>query len=368
MNNLQARSGYTLPVFACAAAVAALRCLLSNESASEVEIDLIEPPEIAKILIEQVARINNSSALAITYSDPGDNLDITRNTPLWALVSFNDSPTTNKQIVIEAGEGVGKLVDFGDRAAIYSYAHNLFNVNLKKYLLNLEKIKITVILPEGRRLAERTSNAAFGVVEGLALLGTTGISQPVSVASQLAVYQQELEEKASKFDRLVFCVGENGLDLAQKLGIEKQRLIKIANWIGPMLVAAGFCNIKEILLFGYHGKLIKLAGGIFHTHHHLADGRLEILTAHCINLGLDYEIAKQVFRCQTTDVALELLRVFDEKNKTNWVEKIYGAIAATIDSKAQKYIHIHSEKNVLVSSVLFDRRRKIIVRSNDQDS
>ena len=30
-------------------------------------------------------------------------------------------------------------------------------------------------------------------------------------------------------------------------------------------------------------ETIKLAGGIFHTHHHLADGRLEVLVA----LGLD---------------------------------------------------------------------------------
>ena len=32
-----------------------------------------------------------------------------------------------------------------------------------------------------------------------------------------------------------------------------------------------------MILFGYHGKLIKLAGGIFHTHNHLADARIEIL-------------------------------------------------------------------------------------------
>jgi len=30
-------------------------------------------------------------------------------------------------------------------------------------------------------------------------------------------------------------------------------------------VEAGIQGVKAILLFGYHGKLIKLAGGIFHT-------------------------------------------------------------------------------------------------------
>jgi len=63
------------------------------------------------------------------------------------------------------------------------------------------------------------------------------------------------------------------LGLAQKLGINTNQLLKTANWLGPLLVEAGIQGVKAILLFGYHGKLIKLAGGIFHTHHHLADGR-----------------------------------------------------------------------------------------------
>ena len=54
-------------------------------------------------------------------------------------------------------------------------------------------------------------------------------------------------------------------------------IIKIGNWIGPLLVDAAIKKVKTVILFGYHGKLIKLAGGIFHTHNHLADARIEIL-------------------------------------------------------------------------------------------
>ncbi len=43
----------------------------------------ISPPrEAVTIAIEQVARLNPDAALAITRSDPGDNLDLTRNTPI----------------------------------------------------------------------------------------------------------------------------------------------------------------------------------------------------------------------------------------------------------------------------------------------
>jgi len=92
MTTNQPRSGYTLPVFACAAAMAALEYLQTrNQSIEQVSIDLINPAETVNILIEQIAILTDNSALAITRSDPGDNLDLTRNTPIWAMVEWWDS-------------------------------------------------------------------------------------------------------------------------------------------------------------------------------------------------------------------------------------------------------------------------------------
>lgn len=365
----QPRTGYTLPVFACAAALAALGCLRQKKLENAVSVDLIEPDQTVEIPIEQVARIGERMALAITRSDPGDNLDLTRNTPIWALVELIEgkgriAQSLVPQIEIRGGEGIGRQLDNQGKAAIYSYAQKLLRENLKRYLELGEKIQVTIILPEGRRLAERTSNAAFGVVEGLSLLGTTGIAQPLSAPSQLEAYREELAVRG-KFDCLAFCVGENGLDLARRLGINPQQIIKTANWIGPLLVEAGFQQVREILLFGYHGKLIKLAGGIFHTHHHLADGRLEILTAHCAQLGLPGLRLRQVFASATTEAALKLLRELDASDGSDWVNQIYKAIAATIDRRSQDYIRKHTEGEVRVGSVLFDRDRAIIVKSEN---
>lgn len=357
------RSGYTLPVFACASAIAALRYLHRDEIGDTISLDLIEPAQIVEISIEQVARIGENSALAITRSDPGDNLDLTRNTPVWALVEIEVQRSHPEQIIIQGGEGVGKQIDNEGKAAIYSYAQRLLRENLQRLLKPEEKILVTIILPEGRRLAERTSNEAFGVVEGLSLLGTTGISQPLSAPSQLEAFQEELTIKAKQCDRLVFCVGENGLDLAQQMGIHPEQLIKTANWLGSMLVAAAMQQVRSILLFGYHGKLIKLAGGIFHTHHHLADGRLEILTAHCAQIGLPTPILQQIFTSSTAEAALKLLREIDEREESNWVEQVYGAIAQTIDRRSQDYIRKQAEKEVQVGSILFDRKRSILVSS-----
>ena len=440
----QPRSGYTLPVFACAAAMAALEYLQTrNQSIEQVSIDLIDPTEIVNIPIEQIAILTDNSALAITRSDPGDNLDLTRNTPIWAMVEWWDSseppptppcqggakeqssppyqggaqeqssppyqggakeqssPTPPCQggakeqsfphyqggakeqlpppyqggarggelsdtIFIKGGEGIGYDQKTG-KTAIYSYAKTLLLANIEKILPPNKSILITFILPQGKRLATRTSNAAFGIVEGLSLLGTTGISQPLTVPEQLEQYKIQLQEKAKKFNSLVFCIGENGLELAAKMGISPHQMIKTANWLGPMLVCASLAEVKSILLFGYHGKLIKLAGGIFHTHHHIADGRLEILTAHCANLGLPTFDLQRVFNCSTAEDALQYLRELDAIKGENWVIRVYGEIAKTIDQRSQNYIYTHCEKNIKVGSVMFDRQRKIIIKSENAD-
>ena len=359
-------TGYTLPVFACASAIAALRHLHQDLTRDTVTVNLIKPAQIVNITIEQVAKVDDNSALAITRSAPGDHLDLTRNTPVWAKVSLRKMPSSN-QITIKGGEGIGRQSKSQNQAAIYSYARELIKANLIPLLHHDESVIVTIILPEGQRLAKRTSNEAFGVVKGLSLLGTTGIVQPLVAPSQLEAYQAQIQEKAVLFDSLVFCLGENGIDLAQKSGIDPQRIVKTANWLGSMLVTAGLAEVKSILLFGYHGKLIKLAGGIFHTHSHLADGRLEILTAYCAQLGLPRGEIQKIFNCSTTESALNLLQELDRENQANfsWIDLIYERLTQAIDLKSQDYIRKYTEKELCVGSVLFDRQRKIIKKSSN---
>ncbi|MEG4090694.1 cobalt-precorrin-5B (C(1))-methyltransferase CbiD [Microcoleus sp. Pol12B4] len=367
MTKAQPLSGYTLPVFACAAALAALRCLREGiQSVDSVPVNLLEPQITAEIPIEQASLLKTGTALGVTRSDPGDNLDLTRNTPVWAMVELGREGE-GEQIQIVGGEGIGHH-KAGGGAAIYDYAMRLLRSNLSRELARGEKISVTLILPSGRQLAARTSNEAFGVVEGLSLLGTTGISQPLSAPGQLEVYREQLQQKAKLFDCLVFCIGENGLDLARQLGINPERLVKTANWLGPLLVEAGYQGVESILLFGYHGKLMKLAAGIFHTHHHLADGRREILTAYCAKAGMPTDACSAIFAAATAEEALGQLRALDAQTGNNWVDRIYGDIARQIDLRSSDCIFTHTNLHIPVGSVMFGRNRKIIVKSEIGDT
>ncbi len=380
------RSGYTLPVFATASAIAALQCLQRSShdrlgaayaTRTSVTLDLITPPQQVEISIESAALIRSDLALGITHSDPGDNLDLTRDTPVWAVVEWAD-PSQIESIALLGGEGVGKQSNLEDTpAAIYSYARQLLQANLAPLLETGQKIRVSIVLPEGRTLATRTSNAAFGVVEGLSLLGTTGISQPLSAPGQLEACLVELRahrplpQPLSEAERgagtgsmpLVFCIGENGLDLAQKMEIKRACMIKTANWLGPLLAEAGMLGVQKLLLFGYHGKLIKLAGGIFHTHHHLADGRLEILVAAAARMGLPAQRLAGMFDCETAEAVLKYLRSIDLAESSDWVAQIYGYLIDRIDTRSTEYIYNQTQQHVSVGAVVFDRSREIIVAS-----
>lgn len=371
---LSGRSGYTLPVFACASAIAAYRKLNQGQSISVAPVELITPPQTVSIPIEQVALLDPNSALGVSHSDPGDNLDLTRDTPIWALVRWAD-PQQPQLIEIEGGEGVGRTThsapdSISSDAAIYQYAQDLIQTNLANEIQRNQitvgqeqtGIHITIILPEGQALAKRTSNEAFGVVKGLSLLGTSGIAQALSAPEQLQAFQSELRHKAQAQKPLVFCLGENGLDIARTLGIPADQLLKTANWIGPMLVLAGQEDVPAILLLGYHGKLIKLAGGIFHTHHQLADGRQEILAAIAASHGLPTASIQALLTSPTIEAGLQYLLALEQTEHHDWSQTIYRDITHRIEARAQKYIQTHSQRTVSVGCLLFNRSRQMFAK------
>jgi cobalt-precorrin-5B (C1)-methyltransferase len=217
---------------------------------------------------------------------------------------------------------------------------------------------LRVVLPAGRALAERTSNAAFGVVEGLALIGTRAAVQAGASPDQLEATLEALRERAGApgfQGDLVLVIGENGLDLAPRLGLPPQLLLKVGNWIGPVLVAAAEARLRRLLLFGYQGKLIKLAAGIFHTHHHLADGRAEVLTAFAALEGLAGPPLQALHAAPTVEAALAELEAGDPA----LAQRLRDRLAAAVESRSAAYLARQGGGGMAVGAVLFDRSRRV---------
>ena len=342
-----------------AAARAALQCLreepftplqpLQRPAATAAEPPLLVP-------VEAAARLEPGSALGMARCDPGEAvLDLTRDQPIWAQLRWLEGP--GDWLELRAGEGVGVHAGSG-HLCISSYARQLLELNLRPLLPPGRRLALTVVIPRGRELAERTSNAAFGVVDGLALIGTQAEVQRSAAPEQLERALAELRQRAAApgfGGDLVVVIGENGLDLAPRLGLPSHLLLKAGNWLGPLLVAAAEAGVQRLLLFGYQGKLIKLAGGIFHTHHHLADGRAEVLTALAALEGLQGEPLVALHAAATVDQALAELAAADAA----LAERLRARIALAVEQRSAAYLKRYGQSAMVVGAALFDRSRQL---------
>ena len=334
-----------------AAARAAVCALLHRPFQGQQPLQLPDrDAPVAVPVLSAAPLAGGDSALAISRCDPGEGLDLTRGLEIWVFVEWCERDVA--PFVLVAGEGVGRMQSDGE-PCLSAFARTLLSVNLEPLVPSHRGLRVEVVLPRGRELAERTSNAAFGVVDGLALIGTQAEVQRSADPDQLQMVLAELRvlaTDASFAGQLVLVIGENGLDLARRAGW--QPLLKVGNWIGPVLVAAAEAGVQDLLLLGYHGKLVKLAGGIFHTHHHLADGRLEVLTA----LGLDQDLSpQQLRRLRHAHSVEEALQGLEPEAR----ERLGRHLAATVEQRSRAYIARYGDWSMRIGAALFDRGRSL---------
>jgi len=350
-------AGFILPVWCVAAARAALEGLVGQTPSELQLVQLQVTGEPQMVPIAGVAPLDDGSVLAMARCDPGaELLDLTRGVLVWAQVRWLDG--SGPWVDLRAGVGVGVNQSTGE-VCLSGYVRQLLEWNLRPLLPADRRLGLTLVIPEGRRLAERTSNAAFGVVQGLALIGTQARVQRSAAPEQLQAALDALAQRAAQPDfngELVLVIGENGLDLAPRLGLPPALLLKAGNWLGPLLVAAAEAGVRRLLLFGYQGKLIKLAGGIFHTHHHLADGRAAVLTAFAALEGLGGEPLVRLHAAASVDEGLRQLQQHDPALAC----RLRQRLAQAIEQRSGDYLQRHGQTTpVQLGAVLFDRQRHL---------
>ncbi len=354
------KKGFSLPLWLAVCAKAALKKLLGLPFENYEYIKIPNRLNSAKLKVHSAGFLNrNNSALAITFINSGLDLDLTNNLEIWTIATFIELQKSDKSrenlIEIVPGDGVG-IDSKSGKICISTFAKEVLDINLLEMIPKGFKLRLEIIFPHGKFLAERTSNKSFGIVDGLSIIGTTAETHLSASPEQLKFAKDELDHVAKKNsnDAITFVIGENGFDLAQTLNIPFP-IIKVGNWIGPLLVYAALKDIKKILLLGYYGKLIKLAGGIFHTHNHLADARIEILVYFAIKEKLPLRVINAFMKSNTIDEAVNVIEQF---NLTQ-VKKLLLEISNQVEMRAEDYIKKYVSSEIKVGSVLFDRKRQI---------
>ena len=354
------KKGFSLPLWVTGAAKSAVKKLIGVSFEDYELIKIPKEKNLIKIKVNSSGLINGeSSALGISFVDSGLDLDITQNLEIWTIASLEKTYKKSKQsldqINIIPGYGVG-IDQKTSEICISNFAKGVLVENLLDLIPEGYKLNLEIILPNGKFLAERTSNKSFGIVEGLSIIGTTAETFSSAPPDQLKNAKAQIEKIVSNesCETIIFVIGENGLHLARSSNIELP-IIKVGNWIGPLLVDAAFKKIKKVILFGYHGKLIKLAGGIFHTHNHLADARIEILVYLAVQEALPIEIIKKLSLANTLEDGLLLLESFS----LSLADNLWNKLSDTVEKRSMQYLKRYIKTDMKVAAIIFDRERKI---------
>ena len=153
---------------------------------------------------------------------------------------------------------------------------------------------ITISVPAGAELAQRTFNPMLGIEGGISILGTTGIVEPMSEAAIVATIETSIRQVLAMEDgdigrsarRILAVPGNYGQRyVEQQLGLRGAPIVEVSNYIGEAIDLAVSYGATDFLLVGNVGKLVKLAAGIMNTHSRVADGRWEIFAAHLALCG-----------------------------------------------------------------------------------
>ncbi len=345
------RKGYTTGTCAAAAAQAAAYLLATGEMPAQVQVELPQGRSITLPLAR--CEYTAQGALAAVTKDGGDDPDITSGLDILAEVRL----TEDDAIAIAGGRGVGTVTLAGlkvpvGQAAINPTPRAMIEQNLRRVLPKGKGAQVVISAPGGEEIAKRTFNPRLGIVGGISILGSTGIVNPMSedaLKQSLKVELSVLLHRLPQGSPVIFAFGNYGLDFLNSRGIAAENVLKISNYLGFMLDAARELGVKRLLLCGHLGKLVKVSGGIFHTHSHVADARLEILTAYAALSGGDMPLLRQIYAAKTTSAAAEAI---DAAGLTD----VYRLVAENAARRAEAYTY----NEMTVGTMLFGDANRLL--------
>ena len=294
------RRGWTTGACATAATRSALCALLGRGFEDPVAITLPGGQTPSFVLAHEAQ--GDGWAEAGIIKDAGDDPDVTHGALVIARVAFGP---TGSGVTFHAGTGVGMVTKPGlpippGEPAINPVPRRLMRA-VAEAIAPGRDIAITVSIPEGARLAEKTWNPRLGIVGGLSILGTTGIVVPYSCAAWIASIQRGVD--VARAMGLTHVVGSTG-DASEKaamarLGLPLEAFLDMGDFVGGLLKYVKRHPVEKVTIAGGFAKLTKLAQGAMDLHSGRSQVDMESLAA--------LLPAELVERARTANTANEVL-------------------------------------------------------------
>ncbi len=349
------RSGFTTGSCAAAASKAALLMLINRIEIHNVTI--LTPKGIPyNAEIVDISRDDeDKSVTCAVIKDGGDDPDVTTGARIVSCVSL----TGDGGIRIDGGKGVGRVTKPGldqpqGSAAINSVPRKMIEENLLEVLneagLSGTGVSVTISVPTGEALAEKTFNPRLGIVGGISILGTTGVVEPMSDKAIVDTIRTEIRvRKAEDYKILLAAPGNYGLTFLKEVyGTPEETAIMSSNFIYDTVRIALEEGFFKLLFVGHIGKLVKVAGGIKNTHSMYGDHRMEILFGIVKDilpkalLSKEKELQDRIMECVTTDEAVKIIR------NEGLSEDAFRAMTARIKASLEVWAEGKIEAEVIV--------------------
>ncbi len=362
------KKGFTTGSCAAAAAKAATYMLLTGKEKLNIEIET--PAGIMfNADIVDISRQEKQVSCAV-IKDGGDDPDVTTGCHVVATVSIVEEASEAAEgqkltLLIDGGEGVGRITLPGldqpvGNAAINHVPREMIEKEVTEVCNLLDfngTLKIDISVPEGKDLAGKTFNPRLGIVDGISILGTTGIVEPMSAKALVDTIRVELTQKNELgFTTAIVSPGNYGLKFMQEAyGYDLDKSVKCSNFIGETVDMCCELGFKGMLITGHIGKLVKVAGGIMNTHSHEADARMEILSSCALRAGADADAARKILDCLNTEEALHLI---DDA----------GFLKATMDIVLEKilfYLDFRAQGRLELDCILYSNEFGLLAESQN---
>lgn len=305
------KSGFTTGSCATAAAKAALMALLYGEAPEHIDFQ-IHNGEIMTMTIHS-CEVYDNRACASVIKVSGDDPDVTNGLEIVAEVSHSDVPG----IHFYGGVGVGRVtlpglgIEVGDCAINQSPRKMMIDCLSQLYDGGLD---VTISVPKGKEVAAKTFNPRLGIVDGISIIGTSGIILPFSHAAFIESLQRCLEVAlVSGAERAVLNSGAKSEKQVRLLypNLPSQAFVHYGNAIAEALTLCEKLAIPNITVGIMIGKAVKLAEGAGDTHSKNVTMNREFLSAMAKDAGCTPEAVNTIM---TVNLARQLWTELSEND------------------------------------------------------
>ncbi len=359
-DNKQATSlkrGWTTGACATAATKSALSALFKADFIDPVTISLPkgDTPSFA-LAYEKHTEVFAEAGI---IKDAGDDPDVTHGAMIISRVEFGQK---NSCITFHAGSGVGTVTKDGlpikkGEAAINPIPRKLMTEVVETLCKEHgfePDIKITISVPEGEKIAERTWNPRLGILGGISILGTTGVVHPFSCSAWIHSIHRGIDvSRAQGVKHVLGATGSTSETAACKLyEFEEIAMLDMGDFVGGLLKYLRQNPIEKITLAGGFAKFSKLAQGAMDLHSGRSQVDFDWLATVPIS-NLNQNIKSQI---QNANTAMEVL----ELTHKNGID-----LATPIAQLAQKAaLGILRGAPVEVEVMVFARDGKLLARTD----